>query len=40
MRIMGENKSFFERGEADEWFKRNIEALEEKKSISNEILKN
>jgi SAM-dependent methyltransferase len=33
---MEKNKSFFERGEADEWFKRNIEALEGKKGISND----
>lgn len=29
---MKKNKSIFKRGEADEWFKRNIEALEEKKN--------
>ena len=28
---MEKNRSFFERGEADEWFKRNIKALEGKK---------
>jgi len=33
---MEKNKSFFERGEADEWFKRNIKALEGKKGISND----
>ena len=33
---MEKNKSFFERGEADEWFKRNIKALEGKKCLSNE----
>ena len=30
------NKYFFESGEADEWFKRNIKALEGKKCLSNE----
>ena len=33
---MEKNKSFFESGEADEWFKRNIKALEGKKGISND----
>ena len=33
---MEKNKSFFQRGEADEWFKRNIKALEGKKGISND----
>ena len=34
---MEKNKSFFERGEADEWFKRNIKALEERKGTSNDM---
>ena len=33
---MEKNKLFFESGEADEWFKRNIKASEEKKGISND----
>ena len=33
------NKYFFESGEADEWFKRNIKALEGKKCLSNEAVK-
>ena len=33
---MEQNQSFFESGEADEWFKRNIKALEGKKDISHD----
>ncbi len=35
---MEKNKSFFEKDEADEWFKRNIEAIEEKEDSSKNAI--
>ena len=35
---MEKNKAFFERGEADEWFKRNLKSLNEKRNCETELL--
>ena len=35
---MEKNKSFFENGEADEWFKRNLKSLNKKKNCEIELL--